>query len=207
MKMGGDIIGKTHLLNVWEWTLIEVWKWISILKKICAKTNIKLSVYEECVVSYMSQFKYCALVWAFYSRKSNSKIKRLHERSLRIVYNDYSSSFDELLSRDHSMPVHYQIIHRLAIEIHKVANNLSVGYSKNYLLLKIQFSIFVSSVNTNVYGKSSLRYFEEDLWSSIPETPFLIAKNVQHLLRHVKAVSSLGNLHAFVGFVKPIYKE
>ena len=105
------------------------------------------------------------------------------------------------------MPVHYQIIHRLAIEIHKVANNLSVGYSKNYLLLKIQFSIFVSSVNTNVYGKSSLRYFEEDLWNSIPETPFLIAKNVQHLLRHVKAVSSLGNLHAFVGFVKPIYKE
>ena len=86
--------------------------------------NTKRIIFKSFVES---QFKYCPLIWNFCSRKSNSKINRLHERSLRIVHNDYSSSFDELLLRDNSLPVHYQNIHRLAIEIYKVANNLSVG--------------------------------------------------------------------------------
>ena len=71
----------------------------------------------------------------------------------------YSGSFDELLSRDHFMKAHYQNIHRLAIEIHKVENNLSVGDFKELFTFKDQFSIVVLSVNTEVYGKSSLRYF------------------------------------------------
>ena len=107
------------------------------INDICAKANHKLSVLSR-MCSFLcqnkkrvifksfveSQFKYYSLIWMFCSRKSNNKINRLHERSLRIVYNDYSSSFDELLSRDHSVLFHYQNIHRLAIEIYKVANDL-----------------------------------------------------------------------------------
>ena len=44
-----------------------------------------------------SQFSYCPLLWLFCSRKMDRKINRLHERSLRIVYNDYKSTFNELL--------------------------------------------------------------------------------------------------------------
>ena len=75
-----------------------------------------------------------------------------------------------VLSRDHSMPVHYQNIHRLVTEIYKVANNLSVGDFKELFAFKDQFSIFVPSVNTKVYGKSSLRYFGAGLWNSIPDS-------------------------------------
>ena len=35
-----------------------------------------------------SQFGYCPLVWMFHSRKLNNRINKIHERSLRIVYND-----------------------------------------------------------------------------------------------------------------------
>ena len=50
----------------------------------------------------------------------------------------YSGSFDELFSRDHFMKAHYQNIHRLAIEIHKVENNLSVGdFKELFTFLKI----------------------------------------------------------------------
>ena len=38
-----------------------------------------------------SQLKYCPLTWMFYSQKSNNKINKLHERTLRIVNNDYES--------------------------------------------------------------------------------------------------------------------
>ena len=35
-----------------------------------------------------AQFNYCPLVWMFYSRTLNSKLNRLQERALRIVYQD-----------------------------------------------------------------------------------------------------------------------
>ena len=35
-----------------------------------------------------SQFGYCPLVWMFHSRKLNNRVNKLHERALRITYND-----------------------------------------------------------------------------------------------------------------------
>ena len=55
---------------------------------------------------FMAQFSYCPLTWMFHSRKLNNKINKLHERCLRIVYSDNTSSFDELLETDHSVSVH-----------------------------------------------------------------------------------------------------
>ena len=49
-----------------------------------------------------SQFGYCPLVWMFHSRSFNNKINRIHERALRITYNDKSSSFQNLLEKDNS---------------------------------------------------------------------------------------------------------
>ena len=49
---------------------------------------------------FNSQFNYCPLVWMFHSRSINNKINRLHERVLRIVYNDFKSSFKNLLEKD-----------------------------------------------------------------------------------------------------------
>ena len=39
-----------------------------------------------------SQFGYCPLIWMSHSRELNNKINRIHERALRITYNDKSSS-------------------------------------------------------------------------------------------------------------------
>ena len=36
----------------------------------------------------------------FHSRTLNNKINRLHERCLRIIYNDKLSNFEELLHKD-----------------------------------------------------------------------------------------------------------
>ena len=52
---------------------------------------------------FTSQFSYCRLVWMCHSSANNNKINRLDERSLRIVYNDKQSSFNELLEKDGSV--------------------------------------------------------------------------------------------------------
>ena len=64
-----------------------------------------------------SEFGYCVLVWMFHSRKLNGRINKLHERALRIVYQDYVSSFTELLEKDKSTTIHNRNIQLLATEL------------------------------------------------------------------------------------------
>ena len=72
-----------------------------------------------------SHFSYCPLVWMFHSRELNNKINRIHERSLRLVYSDKTSTFQELLDKDKSVSVHHKNIQVLATEIYKTVNGLA----------------------------------------------------------------------------------
>ena len=56
---------------------------------------------------FESRFKYCALTWMFNSRKTNNKINKLHERTLRLVYNDYESKFADFLTKDGCFTIHH----------------------------------------------------------------------------------------------------
>ena len=61
----------------------------------------------------------------FHRRSSNNKINRLHERCLRIIYNGKHFDFEKLLIKDNSVSIHYNNIHALAIELYKIANDIS----------------------------------------------------------------------------------
>ena len=71
-----------------------------------------------------SQFSYCPLIWMFHSRALNNKINTIHERSLRITYNDRTSTFEELLRKDNSVTIHHRNLQVLATELYKVENNM-----------------------------------------------------------------------------------
>ena len=47
-----------------------------------------------------SHFSYCPL---FHSRRLNNRFAHIHERTLRIIYQDYMSSFNEILRKDSSL--------------------------------------------------------------------------------------------------------
>ena len=83
-----------------------------------------------------SQFKYCLLIWMFHSCYKNNNINRLHERALQIVYNDYESSFEQLLVKDRSFCIHHQNIHSLLIEIFKVLNNMTDNVYSDFFCQK-----------------------------------------------------------------------
>ena len=74
---------------------------------------------------FNSQFNYCPLIWMCHNRTTNRKINRLHERCLRIIYNDKQSSFKMLLEKDSSVSIHDKNIQCLATEMYKVSNGLS----------------------------------------------------------------------------------
>ena len=63
----------------------------------------------------------------FHGRQVNDKINKLHERVLRIVYNDTITSFEELLVKEKTFTIDHQNIQSLAIKMYKALNNLPGG--------------------------------------------------------------------------------
>ena len=45
----------------------------------------------------LPNFNYCPLIWMFNGKSSNDEINRLHKRALRVLLDDYGSTFEELL--------------------------------------------------------------------------------------------------------------
>ena len=72
-----------------------------------------------------SQFNYCPLIWMFHSRELSNRINRIHERALRLVYQDNSLSFAELLEKDNSVTIHQRNLLVPATEIFKLKNGLA----------------------------------------------------------------------------------
>ena len=59
-----------------------------------------------------------------HSRKLYHKINRLHEKCLRIIYNDKRSSYEELLSKDGSVSMHHKNLQKCIKKIYKIVNGL-----------------------------------------------------------------------------------
>ena len=74
--------------------------------------------------------------------KSLARINHLHERALRIVYNDNESTFEDLLKKDNSVSIHHKNIRLLGIELYKVKNNLSTHLmSEIFNLRNIEYNL------------------------------------------------------------------
>ena len=123
-----------------------------------------------------SQFAYCPLVWIFHSRTLNSRINRLHERALRMVYKDNNMTFEELLIKDKSFTIHDRNLQKLAIEMFKAKNNLSPNFMKsifptsnNPYNLRMDTYFEPNNIRTVSYGTETLYYRGPQIWTLIPD--------------------------------------
>ena len=101
----------------------------------------------------------------------------LHERCLRIIYNDKQSSFTELLNKDSSVSIHIKNIQKLAIEMFKSYKGLSSPIMDNVFKLRTEnpYSLRQVSefsrpiVKTAYHGTESLSYLGPKIWDILPE--------------------------------------
>ena len=111
----------------------------------------------------------------FHRRQINDKTNKLHERALRMVYNDTVTSFENLLIKDKSFTIHHQNIQLLAIEIYKAIHNLPGGNlseffvrnNNNYNLCS-KSKLLLPNANSVLKGQNSISYFGSVIWNSIP---------------------------------------
>lgn len=121
-----------------------------------------------------SQFGYCPLVWICHSRTQNNRINKIHERALRLVYQDEISTFEDLLEKDKSFTIHERNVQGLGIELYKVAWRLAPEITN--LVFPVKPTTFVwedifqtFNVKTTTWGLQSLSHIAPKVWSNIPK--------------------------------------
>ena len=80
----------------------------------------------------LSNFNYCPLVWHFCSSKSLKKSGKIQERALRILYDDSTSDYNQLLNKSSKASMEVKRFRNLALEIFKTLNHLNPEYMKEF---------------------------------------------------------------------------
>ena len=122
-----------------------------------------------------SNFNYCPIVWHFCSKSNSEKLEKLQFRALRIVFNDYEASYENLLSRVNMTTLHLNRMKNIAIETYKCLNSLSPEYIRDHVNYKSSNYNFryenmaeIPTVRTTRYGKNSFRFESARVWNSLP---------------------------------------
>ena len=129
------------------------------------------SIYNAII---LSNFNYCPLIWMFCNKGANKQIDRTHKRALQILYKDYESSFEALLTRSGNNSIHVNNLQKLMIEIFKTMNGLnpplvwefherkSVTYN-----LRIQNLCKLPPIKTMSFGLDSISIRGSFLWNTL----------------------------------------
>ena len=122
-----------------------------------------------------SQFVYCSLVWIFHSRSLNDNMNSIHERALRTVYGDKTSTFQQLLEKDNSVSIHHRNVQILATEMFKISKNLSSEIVKEIFQERIvsynlrSNNSFTSHRVDSIYHRTeSLSFLGPKIWEIVP---------------------------------------
>ena len=126
---------------------------------------------------FYSSFNYCPLVWMFSSAKSLNKVESLQKRALRFLYEDYVSSYEELLQKAGKETMKVNRSRGLCIEIYKSINNINPMYMNEIFKLRkasiavrsnYKLNLDVPTIKQVSFGDKSLRCYGPKIWNSLP---------------------------------------
>ena len=107
----------------------------------------------------------------FCAKAVNGKINRIHKRALRLVYLDYTSSFDDLLIKDNSVTIHQRNIQLVAIEMFKALKGVGPEIMRSLFdidyNIRSEKSFLRPNVNSKYNGENSIRYFGPVVWDTM----------------------------------------
>ena len=136
-------------------------------------TRAKLQLYKAAILPHLT---YCSTIWHFCRASYKRKVERLQERALRVVFNNESLSYDELLRLAELPSQVNRRVQDIAILMFKAKKNLLPSRIQELFTLKAncdrRYSLRNSDFkmprfNTIKYGKHSIRYYGPFLWSKL----------------------------------------
>ena len=132
-NIDGEIINSEETVKLLGVTLDYQLDFDPHISYICKKARTQLNALQrfKLLISFkekkvfFSHFEYCPLVWYFSTSKSLQNIEKLHERALRFLYNDHTSSYNDLLLKSDRCMMLISRQRALCIEIFKTVNKLN----------------------------------------------------------------------------------
>ena len=160
-------------------------KFDKYIKKKCKLANAKLQALkrlskyltEDCKLAILrsyivSHFTYCSPLLHFSSKYGRQKMEKIHYRGLCVTFNDYNSSYEELLHRSKSCSLEISREKSIVTEMYKCLKGLGPKYYKEIFTLQSRTSrrgptFKLPRVRTTHYGLHSLRFSGPNLWNNL----------------------------------------
>ena len=144
----------------------------------------RISIYNEFLAA---NFTYCNTVWHFCSNRGLYMLEKVHKKAIRVVLNDYISSYRELLDKVSNPTLYVARIKAIAIEAYECYVNENPPYinamfdsvEKPYNLRRGPLAE-QPKVNTTYSGLHTFTYQAAKIWNPLPS--------------HLKGASSLYDL-------------
>ena len=121
-----------------------------------------------------SNFSYCPLVWHFCGKVNNEKIEKIQERSLRILQNDFTSSYHDMLRIAETTPA---LIYRLRVLTLEVFKSLQKSnppclhglfeINKTEYLMRNPMRLIQPKRRTTNYGIRTVSYIGANIWNQL----------------------------------------
>jgi hypothetical protein len=113
----------------------EMSRQLNILKRIGKYMNRlgRLTSYYSFI---LSNSNYCPVIWHYCSEKNSIKMEKIQERALRFIYEDYDSSYEDLLQKSKLPSLKVRRIRTIAIETFKIIHRKSPQYLHDLIDIK-----------------------------------------------------------------------
>ena len=119
---------------------------------------------------------YCPLVWHFCGKTNTSKIEKLQEGALRFVFNDFISSYDNMLEKAELTTLTLSRIKTLALKVYKAIHGHSPPYMKDMFTsrqeqtqsLRNAHQLNIPCTRTVGFGSNSIQFEEARVWNHLP---------------------------------------
>ena len=94
---------------------------------------------------------------------------KIQERALRFIYEDCSSSYEDLLNKSRLPTLKIRRLRTMAIEAYKILNKKSPMYLNDlFVFRKTMNTVEVPQVRTTYHGLHSFRCAGATLWNELP---------------------------------------
>ena len=160
-----------HISNITK----KAGKQINGLRRISSllSTDSKLKIFNSFIYS---NFTYCPIVYNTFFKKHGHKLEKLQERALRFVFNDFTSTYSDLLNKSGKKELTVILIRSIAEQVYKVLNDKAKPIDPSFFKrttspysLRYQNKLMLPSFKTIKYGKYSFKYMGAFIWNSLPE--------------------------------------
>ena len=82
----------------------------------------------------LSNFNFCPLIWHFCSNTNSDKLRKVHFRALKFIFQDFNSSYDILLQKAGTTILHLSRMRNLALQTFEIVYGDSLPFLQDFIV-------------------------------------------------------------------------